>query len=169
MPFGHYWLPMYFPQPRSTKKQDAETVTSKGPSVSRNSLLILVVVAAIGGVGYLYYSGVQNPPAGPATPVRPSPVTPAPVVRETLLFFTQPGCPPCRVMDRLMESDPGVKAALARYDVQRVEPHSHADLYQQYRVEGTPTFVIVGSDKSEVARVIGAQDAATFTSWLNSH
>lgn len=139
-----------------------------------NRTLLIVVLVAVGLGGLYLYSVHESPgpvlPVGPSTPVQPSPV-PGPVppaVKETLLYFTQVGCAPCRVMEREM-LEPAVSRSVLKFTLKKLDPKTAPDMFTKYQVDGTPTFVIIAADGSEVSRVVGQQDAKEFQSWLDSH
>jgi thiol-disulfide isomerase/thioredoxin len=75
----------------------------------------------------------------------------------TLLFFTQQSCPPCKA------SEPFVQEFARTHDVRRVEPTSNSAAYEQYKVTGTPCFVLL-VDGKEIARESGMHDAASLKS-----
>ena len=86
-----------------------------------------------------------------------------------VIDFSAEWCPPCKVMKPILESfsnDPSLsKLAFATIDVDEVP-----DVSQQFGVMSIPTFVFLktsGDGKyEEVKRMIGAQDALTFKSYL---
>ena len=70
-----------------------------------------------------------------------------PVVEPTreVLFFTQKGCPPCKA------AQPRVEEMRKQLKVTEVWYHENPELFRQYGVSTTPTFIIL-EDGVEVER-----------------
>jgi thiol-disulfide isomerase/thioredoxin len=84
----------------------------------------------------------QQPVPVVVTPEPPEPTVPA---RE-VLFFTQPGCPPCEAAKPRVEE---MRAQGLR--VTEIDIYEQPDLARQYNIVQTPTFVIL-EDGVEVER-----------------
>jgi S1-C subfamily serine protease len=77
-----------------------------------------------------------------------------------LLDFTSPHCPPCR------EMEPVLAQLTARgHDVRPVDVTRDGDAARQFRVEATPTYIVL-VDGREWARLTGKSDLATMEGML---
>lgn len=78
-----------------------------------------------------------------------------------LLEFTAHDCPVCKrmrpVLDRLVASCGGLERRVVRVDVSTKLGRSLAD---RHSVRGTPTFVLIAEDGSEVERLLGERSKA---------
>jgi thiol-disulfide isomerase/thioredoxin len=77
--------------------------------------------------------------------VEPEP-EPEPEVTREVLFFTQPGCPPCEEAKPQLEElrHKGVK-------ITEINIRERPDLARQYNIRGTPTYVVL-EDGVEIER-----------------
>lgn len=78
----------------------------------------------------------------------------------TLLYFTQQNCPPCRQMQPMLEHLIG-----RGFPVQVVDALAHPNLVQQFRVQNTPTFVLL-KDGQELKRHHGVLSSYQINSLL---
>jgi protein disulfide-isomerase len=93
--------------------------------------------------------------------------------RETVVFvelFAE-WCEPCHEMERTVFREPTVLAQLSRaVSVQRDgEKGEGAQLCEQFRVMGFPTFLLLRPDGTELARYTGSTDAAGLLAFLAPH
>lgn len=95
---------------------------------------------------------VQQPSPAPRYPDRPyRPHRPEPCPRPhrqkvKLLFFTQPGCGPCREMEREL-NDSRLKIVLEDFELEEVR---HPDRrFREYKVSSTPTLIAITSSGSK--------------------
>lgn len=72
-----------------------------------------------------------------------------------LLDFTSPHCPPCREMEPVL-----AQLAARGHDVRPVDVTRDSDAARQFRVEATPTYIVL-VDGREWARLTGKSDLAT--------
>jgi S1-C subfamily serine protease len=72
-----------------------------------------------------------------------------------LLDFTSPHCPPCREMEPVL-----AQLAARGHDVRPVDVTRDSDAARQFRVEATPTYIVL-VDGGEWARLTGKSDLAT--------
>lgn len=85
---------------------------------------------------------------------------PAAASGVTLLYFTQQQCPPCRQMQPMLEHLIG-----RSFPIQVVDAQQHPNLVQQYKVQGTPTFVLL-KDGQELKRHSGVLSSYQINSLL---
>ncbi|MDP1563901.1 MAG: trypsin-like peptidase domain-containing protein [Pirellulaceae bacterium] len=78
----------------------------------------------------------------------------------TVLYFTQQDCPPCRQMQPMLEHLIG-----RGFPVQVVDALAHPNLVQQFRVQSTPTFVLL-KDGQELKRHNGVLSSYQINSLL---
>jgi thiol-disulfide isomerase/thioredoxin len=79
-----------------------------------------------------------------------------PAAAETVLLdFTSPHCPPCREMEPVL-----AQLAARGHDVRPVDVTRDSDAARQFRVEATPTYIVL-VDGGEWARLTGKSDLAT--------
>jgi len=119
----------------------------------------------VAGAGYLLLSAVT--PAAPEKSAYAQPSTashsffdefPLPDGLPALVEFYSAECPVCKRMEpivqRIFERCDGDKVTLRRIDISHPENRRYIT---QYRILGVPTFVLFAPDRTEVARLIGAQ------------
>lgn len=70
-----------------------------------------------------------------------------------LLNFTQENCPPCRAMEPVL-----AELEASGLSVQTIQVEQHPEFVQRFKVEGTPTYVML-VDNREAGRVIGVTNA----------
>lgn len=142
------------------------------------------LVALLGGVGLLAYHNRPEPSTTPVVPApaplvdpAPSPVPvpapepvrpvrPQPTSRNTVLFFTQDGCPPCKRM-KAQISAPEVQLELQGFVFKELS--GDRPMIRRYRVKATPTLVITAVDGHELYRHEGYLSSAQLTEALKSH
>ncbi len=88
------------------------------------------------------------------------------VQKPVLLEFMSPACPWCARMERFTFRDREVVALARRFVCARIPFAKGTDDAKKYRVEGTPTYVILGRDGSEIARQSGFLRPTEFAPWL---
>jgi thioredoxin-like negative regulator of GroEL len=84
----------------------------------------------------------------------------------TLLYFTAEWCGYCKVMDRTTLADDAVVRALAGQPAVKIDLDEHPDLAARFQVKGVPAFLLVNDRGEEIARTVGASEAADFKRWL---
>jgi len=80
-----------------------------------------------------------------------------------LLDFWAPWCPPCKIMDPVIEEVE--KEFKGKVKVVRHNVDEDPELAQNYSVLSIPTYVIE-KDGQEVARTTGARPAEDFKKWV---
>lgn len=88
------------------------------------------------------------------------------VQKPVLLEFLSPACPWCARMEQFTFRDREVVALARRFVCARVPFSKESDDGRKYRAEGTPTYVILGKDGSEIARQSGFLRPTEFAPWL---
>jgi hypothetical protein len=107
--------------------------------------VILLAVLCMGCTGGVTIELPGQPPVAPEveTPEEP---TPEPEPTREVLFFTQRGCRPC------LEAQPRVDELREQgLKVTEVWWHEHPELFKQYGVSTTPTFIVL-EDGVEIER-----------------
>ena len=104
--------------------------------------VLLLAVLCMGCTGITIELPGQTPVATPEEEV----VVLVPEPTREVLFFIQPGCPPCEQAKLRVEEmrEQGLK-------VTEVDIYEHPDLAHQYQIVQTPTFIIL-EDGVEVER-----------------
>ena len=106
--------------------------------------VILLAVLCMGCTGITIELPGQPPVATPEVVV-PDPV-PEPEPTQEVLFFTQEGCPPCEAARPRVE-----KMREQGLTVTEVWYHEHSEMFRQYGVSSTPTFIVL-EDGVEIER-----------------
>jgi thiol-disulfide isomerase/thioredoxin len=88
------------------------------------------------------------------------------VKKPVLLEFWSPNCPWCARMEQYTFRDRETVALAKRFVCSKIGFNKGTDDAKKYRVEGTPTYVIVGLDGAEVARHSGFLRPTDFAKWL---
>ncbi len=88
------------------------------------------------------------------------------VQKPVLLEFWSPACPWCARMEQYTFRDRETVALAKRFVCSRIAFNKGTDDAKKYRVEGTPTYVIVGLDGAEIARHSGFLRPTDFAKWL---
>jgi thiol-disulfide isomerase/thioredoxin len=88
------------------------------------------------------------------------------VQKPVLLEFTSPVCIWCARMERYTFRDREVVALAKRFVCARLPFAKDTDDAKKYRIEGTPTYVILGKDGAELARQTGFLRPTDFAPWL---
>ena len=83
-----------------------------------------------------------------------------------LLDFWAPWCPPCKIMDPVMEEVE--KEFKGKITVVKHNVDEEPEVAQNYSVLSIPTYVIE-KDGQEVARTTGARPAEEFKKWVAEH
>ena len=84
-----------------------------------------------------------------------------------LVAFYEPGCVPCRIMDRTVLPDSEVKRALHDYVRVRLDATVQTDLARQYGVRFMPTFTVVDSEGRLLSKREGTLTVKEFVQFLN--
>ena len=92
----------------------------------------------------------------------------AKVQKPVLLEFRTNVCPWCAKMGQYTFRDREVVALAKRFVCARLPFAKDTDDAKKYRVEGTPTYVILGIDGREIARHSGFMRPTEFAPWLKS-
>jgi thioredoxin-like negative regulator of GroEL len=87
--------------------------------------------------------------------------------RPTLLYFTASWCGPCKLMTRIILSDPVVRQSLSNVDHVAVDIDEHSDLASKYGIEAVPTFILLSAGQ-EVDRSTGFRPVDGFLEWLTN-
>jgi hypothetical protein len=123
------------------------------------AIFIAIIVFAI--VGYSAVAKKSNGSvAGSATPI------PAGQNKEffdqnaKVMFFYSDLCHWCQKEETDVLPDLGK----AGYRLKPMDVGANPDLWQQYKIEGTPTFIAANGDK-----LVGFQDKDTLQKWLDAH
>lgn len=90
------------------------------------------------------------------------------VQKPVLLEFMSPACPWCARMERYTFRDREVVALARRFVCARIPFSQDSDDAKKYRAGGTPTYVILGKDGSEIARQSGFLRPTEFAPWLKA-
>jgi len=88
------------------------------------------------------------------------------VQKPVLLEFWSPVCPWCAKMEQYTFRDRETVSLARRFVCARIGFNKGTDDAKKYRVEGTPTYVIVSMDGAEVARHSGFLRPTEFAKWL---
>lgn len=93
----------------------------------------------------LLLTGCNHADMAPSAPEQPAPVAPRPVApaKTRLLFFTQPGCAPCRVLEGRL-NDPALHDEMAKFIVEKVQPPDSR--FREYDVRFTPVLIALSAD-----------------------
>ncbi|NIT03736.1 thioredoxin [Candidatus Saccharibacteria bacterium] len=83
-----------------------------------------------------------------------------------LLDFWAPWCPPCKIMDPVLENLE--KELKGKIEFVKHNVDEEMELTQKYAVMSIPTYVIEKDDK-EVARTSGARSKEEFKSWIEKN
>lgn len=74
--------------------------------------------------------------------------------KPTILYFSQPGCPPCAGMREAM-IDLDVKKLAGQYRIIKLDKWEDRELADKYLVKGVPSLIFIGPDQNEIKRVTG--------------
>lgn len=88
------------------------------------------------------------------------------VQKPVILEFWSPACPWCAKMAQYTFRDREVVSLAKRFVCARLGFNKGTDDAKKYRVEGTPTYVILDLNGAEVARQSGFLRPAEFAKWL---
>jgi thiol-disulfide isomerase/thioredoxin len=88
------------------------------------------------------------------------------VRKPVLLEFWSPACPWCARMEQYTFCDRETVALAKRFVCAKIGFNKGTDDAKKYRVEGTPTYVILGLDGAEIARHSGFLPPTDFAKWL---
>jgi thiol-disulfide isomerase/thioredoxin len=88
------------------------------------------------------------------------------VQKPVLLEFWSPVCPWCAKMEQYTFRDRETVALARRFVCAKIAFNKGTDDAKKYRVEGTPTYVLLGKDGSEIARHSGFLRPTDFAKWL---
>ena len=82
-----------------------------------------------------------------------------------LIDFVTSWCAPCKKMDKTTWKDKKVRAWLAEKTVAlKIDAEKELKLAKDYRVQIYPTILLLQADGTEIDRLMGFRDAATFLS-----
>lgn len=90
------------------------------------------------------------------------------VQKPVLLAFESKSCRWCAVMAKYTFRDREVVHLADRFVCAKIDFKPGTDDVTKYKVEGTPTYVIVGLNGGEIARQTGFLRPAEFAAWLKS-
>jgi thioredoxin-related protein len=90
------------------------------------------------------------------------------VQKPVLLEFTSPACIWCARMDRYTFSDREVVDLGRKFVCARLPYAKGSDDTTKYRIEGTPTYVLLSKDGAEIARQTGFLRPTDFAPWLKA-
>lgn len=90
------------------------------------------------------------------------------VQKPVLLEFWSPACPWCAKMEQYTFRDRETVALARRFVCSKIGFNRGTDDAKKYRIEGTPTYVVLGMDGSEIARHSGFLRPTEFAKWLKS-
>lgn len=79
---------------------------------------------------------------------------------NTILSFTATWCVPCKNMKSVVEKLPDPTRVIS-YDID-----SAKDMFELYKVQGVPTFVVLDADGEEVQRIVGSTTYEKLASFL---
>lgn len=83
-------------------------------------------------------------------------------------FFTT-WCAPCKRLEKETWNDPAVRAWMSEYCIDlRVDAEAEPALAQRYLVNAYPTILLLRADGTEMDRLVGFRDAATFLQEVTS-
>ena len=77
--------------------------------------------------------------------------------KRVLIDFEAVWCGPCHTMDSLVFKAASVVTAANDVIAVKVDGDDHRDLKKQYKVDGFPTLILLGSDGREIRRGVGYQ------------
>jgi len=87
--------------------------------------------------------------------------------RPVVVAFHGKYCPPCHVMERTVLGKPEVQKALEDFVPVRIDPEDHPDVAGRYRIQATPTYLVLTPDGTPVNMLVGAQSVEDFVSFLH--
>lgn len=87
--------------------------------------------------------------------------------RPALVYFTASWCGPCKLMTRIILTDPVVMQSLSNVDHVAVDIDEHPDLAKAHDVEAVPTFILLSAGQ-EVDRATGFRPVDDFLEWLTN-
>jgi hypothetical protein len=90
------------------------------------------------------------------------------VGKPVLLEFTSPACIWCARMERYTFRDREVVGLARRFVCARLPFAQGADDTKKYNIEGTPTYVLLAKDGTEIARHAGFLRPTEFAPWLKA-
>ncbi len=84
-----------------------------------------------------------------------------------LVYFTASWCGPCKLVTKIILTDPIVMRSLSNVDHVAIDIDEHSDLASKYGVQAVPTFILLSAGQ-EVDRSTGFQPADGFLEWLTN-
>jgi len=90
------------------------------------------------------------------------------VNKRVLLDFTAPDCEWCARMERYTWRDREVVQLAEQFVCARIAFTAGAGDAKKYRVEGTPTLIVLDTNGTEIARQVGFARPEAFAAWLRS-
>jgi thioredoxin-like negative regulator of GroEL len=87
--------------------------------------------------------------------------------RPMLVYFTASWCGPCKLLTRVVLTDPVVRQSLSNVDHVAVDIDEHSDLAAKFNVQAVPTLILLSAGQ-EVDRSTGFQPVDGFLEWLTN-
>jgi thioredoxin-like negative regulator of GroEL len=84
-----------------------------------------------------------------------------------LVYFTASWCGPCKLLTRIVLTDPVVRQSLSSVDHVAVDIDEHSDLAAKFSVQAVPTLILLSAGQ-EVDRSTGFQPVDGFLKWLTN-
>ena len=86
--------------------------------------------------------------------------------RGVLLYFSSPGCPPCRIMGREVFTRPEVVLVVGDLIPVRLEGEAHPELRRKFAVYAYPTFLVLHPDGTVAHESLGGMTYDEFRDFV---